>query len=166
MKYAFIAGHRESHSVEKMAEMLQVSRSGYYAWRSRGLCPRDERNQELARVISQIQKEFRYRYGAKRMTKKLNRRGYAVGHMRVARLMKIGGMQARRKKRFRSTTNSNHTHPVAANVLARRFVVAQPNRAWVSDITYSAIAEGWMYLCVRFWTLPVARSLAGPSAIA
>lgn len=147
MKFEFMARHQESHSVGKMARMLEVSRSGYYAWLS---SRRDERNPvdaDLVDVISSIQKDLRYRYGAKRMAWELKRRGYAVNHKRVARLMKENGLQARRKKRFRSTTNSEHDNPVADNVLDRQFDVETPDTAYVSDITYLSTAEGWMYLC-------------------
>ncbi len=148
MKYQFIARHRGTHSVERMARTLKVSRSGYYKWLGSSGSTHTHRDELLVGVISCIQKKAKRRYGSLRVTRALNRRGYHVGHNRVARLMRQNDLQARRRRRYRSTTNSNHTHSVAPNHLNRQFNVTTPNNAWVSDITYCATAEGWMYLCV------------------
>jgi putative transposase len=82
------------------------------------------------------------------MTRELRRGGRRVGHNRVARLMREGQLGARPRKAYRVTAKSNHGHPVAENLLQRQFSVPMANRVWVSDITYIASAEGWMYLCV------------------
>ena len=148
MKYRFMAEHREEHRVERMAEVLGVTRSGFYAWMRRGRRPRGEQDQELEELIRRIQQEVHYRYGSPRMTRELHRRGRRVGHNRVARLMRQGRLGARRRKAYRMTTNSKHSHPVAENLLQRVFRVNAANRVWVSDITYIPTAEGWMYLCV------------------
>ena len=147
MKFQFMAKHQTIHSVAKMARILRVSRSGYYSWAGRSQSTRVRKNIEIREAISAIQTEIRYRYGARRITHELNRRGYGVNHKRGERLMKEHGLQARRKKRCRSTTNSQHEHPVADHVLDRRFDVAVPDTVYVSDITYLPTAEGWMYLC-------------------
>lgn len=147
MKFGFIEQHRGSHSVGKMARMLRVSRSGYYAWRSRAACKRAVEQQELVGQINTIQEEVKYRYGSPRVTVELRRRGFVVGENRVARLMSLQGLGARLKKRFRSTTDSSHSLSVAENLLNRGFEVGKANEAWVSDITYIPTAEGWMYLC-------------------
>ena len=148
MKYRFMADHRGEHRVEKMAVNLGVTRSGFYAWLSRGKAPRRAEDEQLEDLIKGIQQEVKYRYGSPRMTRELRRRGRRVGHNRVARLMREGQLGARPRKPYRVTTKSNHGHPVAENVLKRQFSVPTANRVWVSDITYIATAEGWMYLCV------------------
>jgi putative transposase len=148
MKYRFMADHWGEHRVEKMAENLGVTRSGFYAWLSRGKAPHRAEDEQLEDLIKGIQQEVKYRYGSPRMTRELRRRGRRVGHNRVARLMREGQLGARPRKPYRVTTKSNHGHPVAENVLQRQFWVPTANRVWVSDITYIATAEGWMYLCV------------------
>jgi putative transposase len=148
MKYQFIVEHRETHSVEKMARTLGVSRSGYYRWVGKPRSERNRRDEKLLVVISSIQKKAKRRYGCPRVTEGLKRRGHHVGHNHVARLMRENGLQARRRRRYRSTTNSDHALPVAENLLNRRFDITEPNVAWVTDITYCATAEGWLYLSV------------------
>lgn len=147
MNYRFMEAHRGEHRVEKMAENLGVTRSGFYAWLQRGKSPRRVADEQLGELIKGIQQEMKHRYGSPRMTQELRRRGRAVGHNRVARLMRDGQLGARPRKAYRVTTKSNHGHPVADNLLQRHFAVATANRVWVSDITYIATAEGWMYLC-------------------
>ena len=148
MKYRFMAAHRGEHRVEKMAGILGVTRSGFYAWLRRGRPERYAADERLGQLIEGIQKEVRYRYGSPRMTRELRRRGQRVGHNRVARVMRQGKLGARRRKAYRVTTKSNHAHPVAENLLQREFRVPVANRVWASDITYIPTAEGWMYLCV------------------
>lgn len=138
MRYRFIAEHRDTHSVEKMARTLGISRSGYYAWRGRPRSERNRRDEVLVEAISSIQKDSKHRYGSPRVTEELKRRGYRVGHNHVARLMRENDLQARGRKRYRSTTNSSHALPVAENILNRQFDIKEPDRAWVSDITYGA----------------------------
>jgi len=148
MKYRFMEEHRKTHSVEMMAKMLKVTRSGYYAWKSRDMSVRERMDEELLKQISEIQKIVKYRYGSPRATEELIRRGYRVGRNRIARLMRENNLGRRPKKRFRSTTDSDHSLKIAENLLNREFDVSNPNKAWVSDITYLLTAEGWMYLCV------------------
>jgi putative transposase len=148
MKYRFMADHRGEHRVGKMAVNLGVPRSGFYAWKHRGESPRRQEDQRLLELIKGIQQEVKYRYGSPRVTKELSRQGHQVGHNRVARLMREGQLGVRPRKGYRVTTKSNHGHPVAENLLQRNFSVSGANRVWVTDITYIATAEGWMYLCV------------------
>ncbi len=147
MKFCFIEQHREAHSVAKMARMLGVTCGGYYAWRSRVPSERTRQEQQLLEKIKAIQKEVKDRYGSPRVHRELRRRGIRVGHNRVARLMRLNGLGARRRKRYRSTTDSGHTLPVAENLVNRGFEVAAANQVWVSDLTYIPTAEGWLYLC-------------------
>ena len=114
MKFQFIERLHEAHSVEMMAEIFEVSRSGFYAWRSR---PASERS----RVEERLQEEARHSYGSPRMTAELNRRGFRVGHNRIARLLRDYELGRRAKRRYRSTTtDSGHGFVVAENrVLSR-----------------------------------------------
>ena len=148
MKFRFIADHQEAHSVGKMAKVLGISRSGYYARRCRPLSERDRTEKRLLEEISVIQEQVKHRYGSPRVTEELGRRGYRVGHNRIARIMRENRLGRRARKRFRSTTNSEHGLEVAENLLNREFDVAEPNQVWASDITYVATTEGWLYLCV------------------
>ena len=148
MKYRFMDGQRGIHSVERMAEVMGVSRSGYYAWQDRGESARRRANRDLAEAIRGIQEKVKYRYGSPRVTEELRRAGMAVGHNRVARLMAQGGLQARTKRRFRCTTKAAESRPVAENLLARNFRVSRTNAVWTSDVTYIATSEGWLYLAV------------------
>jgi transposase InsO family protein len=102
----------------------------------------------LVEQVRQIQGEVQHRYGSPRLTEELARRGLRVGHNRVARVIAKHGLGAIRKKPFRVTTKSAKGQWVAENLLARQFTVSNPNQVWVSDITYVATAEGWLYLAI------------------
>lgn len=140
--------HQSSHSVGMMAKTLGISRSGYYAWKGRPKSPRYQNDKEAEDLIREIQKKVKNRYGSPRMKRELLRHGLTVGHNRVARIMKQTGLSAKPKKKYRVTTQSGHAHAPAGNLLGRNFAVAEPDRVWVSDVTYVATAEGWVYLCV------------------
>ena len=148
MKFRYMEELRGTHSVGKVAGVLGVSRSGYYAWRGRVESDRSMEEKELVGRIADIQKDVKYRYGSPRVTVKLRKGGLRVGKNRVARLMSLHGLGARYKRRFRSTTDSSHSLPVAGNLLKRDFDVSVANRVWVSDLSYISTAEGWLYLCV------------------
>ena len=120
---------------------MRVSPSGFYAWQERPECRRAARDRQL-RV--QIQASFaasRGRYGRPRVWKDLHEAGECVSEKRVGRLMRQDGLRARARKRFRSTTISEHDQPVAANVLARQFETARPNQCWVGDTTEFVIGS-------------------------
>jgi transposase InsO family protein len=149
MKYQFMEQQRRYHRVEKMARVLEVSRSGYYAWRTREASKRAQEDEALVAEILDIQENVaKYRYGSPRVTKELRRRGHNVGRKRVARLMRANGLNARPRKKFRVTTISGHKHQAAPNVVDREFRPQRPNQVWASDATYIATAEGWLYLFV------------------
>lgn len=105
-------------------------------------------NQQLLIQIRSIHHESRQAYGALKVWKALNVRGIACGKHRVARLRRVNGIEARRRRRFKVTTNSKHTTWIAPNLLNRCFQVAQPNRVWVGDVTFIATRVGWLYLAV------------------
>lgn len=146
-RYAWIQKHQEQHSVEKMAEALNVTSSGYYAWRKSPYSKRHQENEQLKEDILQAWEQGRQRYGSPRITQVLRQKS-RVGHNRVARLMREMGLQARAKKRWKVTTQSKHDLPIAENLLARNFEAKRPNEKWVGDITYILTAEGWLYLAV------------------
>ena len=148
MKFRYIGDHQGAHSVGMMAKVLGISRSGYYAWRCRPLSERDRTEERLKEEISVIQEQMKHRYGSPRVTEELKRRGYRVGHNRIARIMRENWLGRQPRKRFRSTTNSEHGLEVSENLLNRKFNVAAANMAWVSDISYIATSQGWLYLCV------------------
>ena len=98
--------------------------------------------------VKEIHAEVKARYGSPRMHAELVSRGHACGVNLVAKLMRSAGIAAKTKRKFRQTTDSNHDHPVAANVLDRNFDPEEPNAAWVADVTYIPTREGWLYLAV------------------
>ena len=148
MKFAFIAAEKATYPVRVLCRTLEVSRAGFYAWHTRPAAPRTQQDQRLGVEIQAIHAESRQRYGSPRVHAELRDRGQRVSRKRVARLMRAQGLCARRRRRFRITTNSNHPLAVAPNVLARQFAVPAPDTAWVTDITYLWTHEGWLYLAV------------------
>jgi transposase InsO family protein len=130
-----------------MAKELGVSRSGYYAWLSRGTSRREKEGMELLKLITQIFEGHFGRYGSPRIWRELaegfNRR---VSRKRVERLMKKHGLRAKAGRKWVRTTDSRHSLPVAENLLNRDFTAVRPGSKWVSDITYLRTADGWQYL--------------------
>jgi len=135
------------YSVSECCEALGVSRSGYYAWRARPPGLRAEANRELAIEIAEVFDHRQRRYGSPRITRELRKRGRACGENRVARLMRDKHLNAKPRRRFRvMTTQSDHDLPIAPNRLAEIKAITTTNQVWVSDITYVATAEGWLYV--------------------
>jgi putative transposase len=148
MKFAFVEEKKVAFPIEPMCRVLGVSPSGYYAWRKRPPSARAKADARLALEVVAAHKRSRATYGSPRVHAELRARGVRVGRSRVERLMREWGIQARTKRRFRRTTDSNHPNPVAPNVLGRRFRVSAPNTVWVTDVTYVWTDEGWLYLAV------------------
>ncbi len=148
MKFAFIHEEKASYPVGVLCTMLEVSRSGYYAWEKRPTPARDKSDAQLAIEIANTHKRSRHTYGSPRVHRDLRARGIRVGKKRVERLMRAHGIIAKRRRRFRRTTDSKHSQSIAPNVLDRRFDAACPNTAWVTDVTYVWTLEGWLYLAV------------------
>jgi putative transposase len=146
MRYEFIYRERSSHSVEKMCFLLRVSRSGYYAYGRQVNKVRRNANECLLEEIKRSYRAGRGAYGSPRITTDLRERGFHCGKNRVARLMRINGIRAKTKRRFKATTNSRHCLPVAPNLLNKSFASTGPDKVWVSDITYVWTHEGWLYL--------------------
>ena len=148
MKYVFIQKHVGRHKVVRLCEALGVSRGGYYSWLSRPESQRDWEDRQLLPRIRATFQENRRSYGSPRIHAELREEGIRCGRHRVARLMRQDQMQARPRRRFKSTTQSTHTHEVAPNELQRQFQVAVPDTCWAGDITYIWTQEGWLYLAV------------------
>jgi transposase InsO family protein len=148
VKCAFIQAEKATFPVTVLCRVLGVSRAGFYAAQRRPAPPRVTADARLAVQIAAIHRASRRCYGSPRVHAELRARGQSTSRKRVARLMRTAGLAARRRRAFRVTTQSRHTHPVAPNRLARQFTAPVPDRVWVTDITYLATVEGWLYLAV------------------
>ena len=135
-------------AVMKMCRVLDVTRSGYYSYLRRGLSLRHEENRRLVERIKDIWHGVRGVYGSPRITAELRSLGFGCGKNRIARLMRENGIKSRIRKRFKVTTQSDHSLPIAADLVKRDFSAKAPNKKWLSDITYIWTWEGWMYLAV------------------
>jgi putative transposase len=148
MKFGFIRVQKAFHAVRTLCRVLDVSRSGFYAWSRRPASQRSFDDSRLVAEVAAIFDENNRRYGSQRITRELRDNGVRVGRHRVRRLMHQLGLRARRRRRWVRTTDSRHANPIAPNLLARNFTVDAPNRAWVADITYLPTKTGWLYLAV------------------
>lgn len=147
MKYAFIADHVATFAVAVMCHALEVSVSGYYAWRQRAPSAHEQADTALSARIGAAFLAGRGVYGSPRIHATLRAVGLRCGRKRVARLMRAQGLCAGRPRRHKPhTTDSQHTSPIAPNVLARDFTAEAPNRKWVADITGIPTRTGWLYL--------------------
>ena len=149
MKYACMARHVDEYDVRLMSEVLEVSPSGFYAWRKRPPSERAIADERLLLNIRIAHAKSDGDYGAPRVQRELEDEDIHVGTKRVARLMRQDGLKGRAPRRQRPrTTDSAHAHPIAPNLLARQFDVngVALNQVWVSDITYVPTREGWLYL--------------------
>jgi putative transposase len=143
-----IKSNEEHFPVSMMCRLLSVSRSGYYAWKHRPHFDRDKANQLLASDIKRVFDDEKGRPGSPRITRRLQEEGKSVSRHRVAKIMRINGWRAKAAKKYKATTNSNHSLPVAPNRLEQNFTADAPDQKWVSDITYIWTEEGWLYLTV------------------
>jgi putative transposase len=145
-RFEFIDDHRDSVPATRMCKALNVSPSGYYAWRNRPVSAREMANRELVKKIETVYNESYETYGSPRVYLELKAQGVACSENRVARLMRLGGLQAKQVRRYKSTTRRNKKHPVAPNILKRDFTAERPDEKWLTDITYIPTREGWLYL--------------------
>jgi putative transposase len=142
-----IRDHAGRWPIRLMCRVLEVSASGYYAWRNRTDSARVVANRALLTDVRRLHGEHHGRYGSPRMHAALRAEGRTASRGRVARLMRRHGIRALAGRRFRPcTTDSRHHLPIAPNLLKRAFVASAPNRIWLADITYIATGEGWLYL--------------------
>jgi len=149
MRYKFIREHRHEFSVQRMCHVLDVTRSGYYAWEPEKLGPRAQENQTLVEHIRKEYTDSRQTYGSPRIWAALQGQGLACGRHRVARLMRREGIRPKRRHRWHPVTTQRRAGVVPApNHLNQNFSAALPNTKWVTDFTYIDTAEGWLYLAV------------------
>lgn len=146
MKFEFIDAHRTQFSVDRLCQVLEVSRSGYYDWRGRPASARAIRHEALTQKILAIHESVREIYGSPRIHGELRDLDEVVGKNTVAMLMRRSGVRSRVHKRFKVTTDSRHNQPVAPNLLARDFSANKPNQKWVADVTGIETRRGWLYL--------------------
>jgi putative transposase len=145
--YRFIDAEKVNHAVSILCRVLEVSRSGYYAWRRRGPSSRVQEDKVLAERIRSIHRASRGTYGAPRVRAKLAAEGIHTSRKRVARIMRESGLVGVRRPRRRvRTTIVNPSAPVAPNLVGRHFTAEAPNRLWCGDITYVPTQEGWLYV--------------------
>jgi putative transposase len=146
VRYRFVREHQQQFPIGALCRVMQVASSGYYAWRSRPESPRRRANRALTAQIRAAHSRSRKTYGRRRIHAQLQREGIGCSPNRVARLMHQEGLQGVGRRKFRATTDSRHSFPVAANLLARDFTATAPDQVWVSDITYLRTEDGWDYL--------------------
>lgn len=131
-----------------MCRVLEVSASGYYAWKQRPESHRAQENRRLDAAIRTVYQASKGRSGSPKITRALRQKGWKVGENRVAKRMREMGLRSIIRRKFKVTTDSKHAFPVAPNRLQRNFTVARPNTVWVSDITYWWTQTGWLYLAI------------------
>jgi putative transposase len=148
VKYGFIRAHQEEFSLSRMCAVLKVSRNGYYDWRDRPESKRSKEDRAVLRQIRAVHDRSRQAYGALKTWRELKAEGFKWGRHRVARLRREAGIEARRKRRFRITTQSRAGVVAAKNRLKQRFEAKTVNQVWVGDITFVPTAAGWLYLAV------------------
>lgn len=144
-RFQFISKNRHNYRVAKLCKVLQVSRSGYYAWEKRPISQREKETAKLIVQIKAIHRKSRFSSGSRKITQTL-RRVQLVNHKRVERICKQENIRSKTAKKFKATTNSKHNLPVAENLLNRQFTADKPNQKLVSDITYVWTEEGWLYI--------------------
>lgn len=146
MKYIFIRDNAAVWPVRVQCTVLEVTPSGYYAWKKNPLSRRAEKDAKLRPIIQRTFDAYKGIYGSPRITPEINAQGYRANHKQVERLMQEMGLNARPPKRHVVTTNSKHGDPISPDLLQQQFSAEKPNEKWVGDITYIETGEGWLYL--------------------
>lgn len=146
MRYCFIQQHQSTYPVRMMCRVLQVSPSGYYRWCKAPPSQRAAQNQQLLGQIQMVHAQSRQIYGSPKIQQALRQQGIRCGRNRIMRLMRQAGLASKRPRCFTRTTQANPQHRSAPNHLQQHFATTAPNQVWLSDITYIATAEGWLYL--------------------
>jgi putative transposase len=143
-----VSDHRHEYPVRISCRALEVSPSGFYRWLNAAPSRREAENAELLRDIEKVHLASRKTYGSPRVHAQLCGMGWECGRSRIERLMRLNGIRSRLKRKYRVTTDSKHSERIAPNLLERNFNVQEPNKAWVSDVTFLWTREGWLYLAV------------------
>ncbi len=147
MIFEWVHQHLDTFELAAMCDVAGVSRGGYYAWRDREPSPRDRRRVELTELIRRIHDESDATYGSPRVHRELLKEGESVNRKTVEKYMQKAGISVESPKRFvPTTTDSDHEHRVAENLLDRDFAASSPDRKWAGDITYVWTDEGWLYV--------------------
>lgn len=148
MRYQVIYQYEGQVPITRLCRTLQVSVSGYYAWRHRPKSHRRQADEQLTARIEQVSQANRCVSGSPRIHAELREQGWRCGRKRIARLMRQAGISAKRRRRRVRTTDSQHPNLVAPNQLQRDFQAVRPNEKWVGDITGVWTNQGWLYLAV------------------
>jgi putative transposase len=143
-----IDAEKKAYPITLLCEVLQVSRTGYYSWRTRGKSVRQKEYDHLIPIVQHVHKISKATYGARRISEEVEAHGISCGRIKAKTLMKLAGISAKQKRKFKVTTDSKHNLPVAPNLLNREFNVVEPDQVYVSDITYIWTNEGWLYLAI------------------
>ena len=146
MRYAWIHKHQGEYPVAVMCQVLDVSSSGYYLWRDREPSAQQQRRERIAQSAAASYFQSHRIYGYRKVWEDLRDDGVVCCEETVRRIMGELGLYSRVKRKFVVTTDSNHSEPIAGNILDRDFTATRPNEKWVADITYIATDEGWLYL--------------------
>lgn len=146
VKYAWVKEHQNEFSISAMCKVMGLSRSSYYEHLHKPESDKAKKDKEMAAMVTEVFAEGRATYGARRIRQKLIQKKVTISRRKVSKLMKESDLEVKTKRKFKATTDSNHNHPVAPNLLDRKFDLLEPNRCWVGDITYVPTEEGWLYL--------------------
>ena len=148
MKFRFIESHQAQFSVRRMCKVLEVSNSGFHAWLKRTVSQRERDNVVLLRQIRDILERSRQRYGSPRIHAELWAAGWRVSRQRVASLMRLDGIRARRKQGYGRSQRSYPSSSAAPNRLQQDFAVQRVNQKWLADIVQIGTGEGWLHVAV------------------
>lgn len=146
--YQFIKKNEYKYSILKMCEVLEVGYGRYHRWKKVGISEKKNQITLLKKELTSIFFNFKKYCGKGKITQELNDRGYKISHRQVSFYMKQLGLRKIIKRKFKVTTDSNHTYYTSPNVLNRKFVVNAPSKVWVSDITYIQTKKGFLYLTI------------------
>jgi putative transposase len=149
VKYGFIRGQQKAYPITVLCDVMQVSRSAYYAWAKRPeTTDKDRERQRVEQRAAQIFEGSRRTFGTRRLSRELRKAGFDAGRHKTRSIMAKLNLQAHYPKRFRVTTDSDHGEAVSPNLLDRQFDVAAPDTVWATDITYVWTLEGWLYVAI------------------
>lgn len=149
MRYGFIREQQKAYPITLLCAVMQVSSSAYYAWAKQSEATGQAKEaQAFERWIAQVFEDSKQTYGSRRIVDELKKSGIPAGRHKVRSAMARLGLQVRYPKRFRVTTDSNHSEAISPNLLDRQFDVAAPDQVWTTDITYVWTLEGWLYVAI------------------
>ena len=148
MSYRFIHHYQHEYPIRMMCRVLSVAPSGYYRWVQHPTSQRATQDEELSGQIYRVHEQSRQTYGSPKIQQALRTQGIRCGRHRIMRLMRQAGLASKRQRCFKRTTQVNPQHRYAPNHLQQRFVATEPNQVWLTDMTYIATREGWLYVAV------------------